>query len=147
MKGMSELTAEQVRREIAERTGYTIETYDHVNFGDSFKVGYRLTDPEGRPTRPYYEHTVDDAWLNTPSWTSDDGAAIRLAFDVTDRLNVNLPRWWAWTFEYKLNGLMLILDNEDDLTIKEIIVDGRDALALSRLALLALRELEGKGDE
>lgn len=144
MKPVDELTPDELRREIAERLGYTLKK---KNKGED--LIFTILSPKNHIIR---QATVKEdtllaealVWLNLPhwhipDWPNDTGAAYLLCVDVLDRLNESDPRS-MWNFEtgtasVSLNRLAYgggIRDSYGQ--------DGRDAEALARLALLALRE-------
>lgn len=129
------MTAEQVRREIAELLGWR-----DLVFGP---YGLTLRYEEAHDTLMGYPPGVEPSpnvmYSEPPNWPGNDGAAIRLCFEVLDRLKVAFHAERVssrYVFQVDYDSVSYLNMSEEAMFIK-----GRDALALSRLALLALRGL------
>lgn len=143
-----EMSDDELRREIAERLGWEIYALPAIPkcVGLRGPDGHRIDPVGGLRTK----EQAGELWIDAmacdmiPNWPVDIGAAIELCMSVLDRLNERNPG--EWTLEIA-DSVCLVADSAGGIwQIIGIGTEGRDARALSELALMALREM-GEGDE
>jgi hypothetical protein len=142
---LAALDAAALRRELAERLGYTrgeelspFVVYGDVSRGARFKL-YRWVRPDGSYGEASSLHEFGDNTL-FPDWPADPGAALALCLEIAD------PRFWQLVLNPQLRGgtnwQWVEARFETIYGPKETLYRGiadTPALALARLALSALR--------
>ena len=131
----SELSPEELRREIAEALGYK-EVADYFPVSD--RTGYTLVDKDGKAVGHGYNYWIEgEAWGDCPDWPNDLAAALTLCLEIAgpERI-IGIGKWFSGDCSA---GLMVGPDNESTLSARA----DTPALALSRLAYEALRAKGG----
>ena len=141
-----ELTGRDLDRAIAEAMGWRVECHGPAVYRLVFKGAYRAT----VIAQSEYE-AVDLLWVRAfalgvvPRYHDDAGAALALVRDVLDKLNAQsigkgIATSSSWEFRMTADGVSLtefgMLFGSDYGGYE---VEGRNAEALARLALKALR--------
>lgn len=129
-KAISELSADELRREIAERLGWTdIQPFSYweEDYYDTREVHtLRGMSPRG------------NAQTLVPDWPADPGAALALCLDMLDRLNAKDPGQ-MWVLQFTDCCVSLNREAYGGGILNWFSADRRDALGMSQAALAALR--------
>ena len=164
MKATHELTNLELRAELAEWQGWHFVEMTAEEF-QAFRWGYMNVDPQSRMIVlfdahggywDYWHETsnvfhpslteeqyLDALYASLPYWEQDIGAAFELCLSVLEALNnqdtpdvflFEVSTVACWCARYALTGVYI-----DSIAT----VEGNSARALSELALMALRGMEG----
>lgn len=139
-----EMSAGAIASEIFDLLGYRVVKYWLADVITP-RWAYKVVTPEGVCHWMTAHQNAENAKREVcKTWISDIGAAFELCRDVLDRLNESALGYW----EFEMGALYVYFHqyHESGAKIWHEHACGRDARALSELALLALREI-GEDDE